>query len=282
MRETMLTISEAAKELHIETHVLRYWEEELDMTIPRNDMGHRVYGQREMKLFHNIMELKDAGFQLRVIKLLLKDVEDEDSLDIDKLIKMKDEIHRKIEALPEQPVPISANVHKRTQLAIDDTGKVIRLQVVRSAKNTAEISEDKLQQFRYVMLQIMGEAMKTQTIQLTESVQKSLKAELNQQLLQCEARMKKEISEDVSTRVMKEMNYLSRVQEEQEEERFKKLDELLREKQQKAKKERGIFKSRKMKNKKLETYVISDQDELDQEMQMENQKTDRLVAAAKE
>lgn len=281
MKETMLTISEAAKELHIETHVLRYWEEELDMNIPRNDMGHRVYGPKEMELFHNIMELKDAGFQLRVIKLLLKDMKEEESLDMAKLIQMKDEIHKKIEALPEHTFPMPTNTHKKTQLAIDETGKVTRLQVVRSNKDANMISEDKLQQFRYVMLQIMGEAIKTQTTQITESIQKSLKTEMNQQLVQCEARMKKEISEDVSTRVMKEMNYLSRVQEEQEEERFKKLDELLREKQKKAKKEHGIFKSRKGKNKKMETYVISDQDELDQEMQMENNKTERLVAAAK-
>ncbi len=33
-------IKEAAKLVDVEPHVLRYWEEELDMRIKRNDMGH--------------------------------------------------------------------------------------------------------------------------------------------------------------------------------------------------------------------------------------------------
>ena len=34
-------ISDAAKELHVEAHVLRYWEEELALKIPRNNMGQK-------------------------------------------------------------------------------------------------------------------------------------------------------------------------------------------------------------------------------------------------
>ena len=32
-----LLISDAAKEVDVESHVLRYWEEELDLPIKRND-----------------------------------------------------------------------------------------------------------------------------------------------------------------------------------------------------------------------------------------------------
>ena len=32
-------ISDAARELDVEAHVLRYWEEELELPIPRNEMG---------------------------------------------------------------------------------------------------------------------------------------------------------------------------------------------------------------------------------------------------
>ena len=38
-------INEAAKEVHVESHVLRYWEEELDLPIKRNEQGHRIYTQ---------------------------------------------------------------------------------------------------------------------------------------------------------------------------------------------------------------------------------------------
>ena len=38
-----MTIKEAAKKLHVEAHVLRYWEDELKLDIKRNAQGHRYY-----------------------------------------------------------------------------------------------------------------------------------------------------------------------------------------------------------------------------------------------
>ena len=37
----IMTIKEAAKKLHVEAHVLRYWEDELKLDIKRNAQGHR-------------------------------------------------------------------------------------------------------------------------------------------------------------------------------------------------------------------------------------------------
>ena len=39
----MFLISETAKLVGVESHVLRYWEEELKLPIRRNDLGHRYY-----------------------------------------------------------------------------------------------------------------------------------------------------------------------------------------------------------------------------------------------
>ena len=61
-------ISDAAKELHVEAHVLRYWEEELALKIPRNNMGHRIYGAKEMELFRQIMRWKEEGLSLKEIQ----------------------------------------------------------------------------------------------------------------------------------------------------------------------------------------------------------------------
>ena len=61
-------ISDAARELEVETHVLRYWEEELRLPIPRNDMGHRCYGEKEMRLLKEIKEQKEKGILLKDIK----------------------------------------------------------------------------------------------------------------------------------------------------------------------------------------------------------------------
>ena len=43
MDEVHYLISDASKKVDVEAHVLRYWEEELELDIPRNEMGHRYY-----------------------------------------------------------------------------------------------------------------------------------------------------------------------------------------------------------------------------------------------
>lgn len=64
-------ISDAADMVHVETHVLRYWEEELELTIPRNEMGHRYYTRENIKEFQRIKELKEQGYQLKAIRMIL-------------------------------------------------------------------------------------------------------------------------------------------------------------------------------------------------------------------
>ena len=61
-------IKDAAKLLGVESHVLRYWEEELGIDIHRNAMGHRSYDDKDIKMFREIMELKNRGMQLKDIK----------------------------------------------------------------------------------------------------------------------------------------------------------------------------------------------------------------------
>ena len=68
MNETRYLISEAAKLVQVESHVLRYWEEELELPIGRNEMGHRYYTEKDIQRFLDIKELKKKGLQLRAIK----------------------------------------------------------------------------------------------------------------------------------------------------------------------------------------------------------------------
>ena len=49
-----MTIKEAAKKLHVEAHVLRYWEDELKLDIKRNAQGHRYYDDRDIRLFESV------------------------------------------------------------------------------------------------------------------------------------------------------------------------------------------------------------------------------------
>lgn len=172
-------ISDAAKELGVETHVLRYWEEELNLSIPRNEMGHRYYGEKEMKLLEQIKEHKKNGAQLKEIKALL-------------------------------PVETKGVLQKQEQ-------KVIPF---------PKEQNDKMQQFEQVMVKIVGQALK-----------------------QHEEELGYQVGQHVADRVVKEMDYHFREQEEQEEMRFQKVDMMIRDYQQaraeiaagKEKKKRRFF-----------------------------------------
>ena len=68
MEQIQNTISQAAKKLHVGPHVLRFWEDELHLSIPRNEMGHRVYSTKEMQLLEQIIQMKKDGYSLKEIE----------------------------------------------------------------------------------------------------------------------------------------------------------------------------------------------------------------------
>lgn len=148
MGEVRYMISEAAKRVNVETHVLRHWEEELGLTIGRTEMGHRYYTEEDVRLFNCIKELKEQGMLLKELKTLIPDM-----------------------------------IATRTKL--------------KKQKQTENPKEE---------------------IPLTELQQALLE---NNQVLQ----------EAITQSVIKEMGYLFLAQEQQEEERYKKLDSLIRQQQ---------------------------------------------------
>ena len=74
MGEVRFMISEAAKQVHVESHVLRYWEEELELVIGRTEMGHRYYTEDDIQLFCCIKKLKDTGMLLKDLKPLIPEL----------------------------------------------------------------------------------------------------------------------------------------------------------------------------------------------------------------
>lgn len=182
-------ISDAAGLVNVEAHVLRYWEEELELDIPRNEMGHRYYTKENIQQFLKIKELKEQGYQLKAIKMVVHHGKNP-----------KEAAALTSAAMTDRSVPNQSGAS--TDNAIDYA----------SAK-------DKMAQFKLLMTGIVKEAL----------------AENNQAL-------GKEVGENVGDRVLKEMNYLMREQDEQEEERFRKLDAAIRELS--AKKLRGSTKKK--------------------------------------
>ena len=69
MDQVRYMISDAARMVEVESHVLRYWEEELELPIARNEMGHRYYTEDDIQLLRHIKKLKERGYQLKAIKM---------------------------------------------------------------------------------------------------------------------------------------------------------------------------------------------------------------------
>lgn len=72
--ETRYTVRQAAEMTGIKAYVMRYWEDELDLHIQRNELGHRYYTGSDIQLFMNIKELKKRGLQLRAIRDLIPQI----------------------------------------------------------------------------------------------------------------------------------------------------------------------------------------------------------------
>lgn len=72
MKEDYYLIKEAAAMVGVESHVLRYWEEELKMDIHRNEMGHRYYTKKDIEVLSKVRLLKDKGLQLKAIRNYLE------------------------------------------------------------------------------------------------------------------------------------------------------------------------------------------------------------------
>lgn len=187
MSEKRYMISEVKKLVGVESHALRYWEEELNLSIPRNEMGHRYYTDEHIKELLTIKKLKEQGFQLRAIKLVLENKLDLTSLDEAGMDKLREELNAQCMAGAAVPAAVAKN-----------EGGMPSNVTVMPVSRTASINvvPDKMVQFRTIMKDIMKEAVE-------------------------------ESSEDVTNKVIKQMDYMFRMQDEQTEERFKRLEAVI-------------------------------------------------------
>lgn len=73
--EKQYSISEVSDITGYEAHVLRYYEKEFDLEIPRNEANHRYYTFKELETLNYIKSLQDKGFTNKQIKLILNSPE---------------------------------------------------------------------------------------------------------------------------------------------------------------------------------------------------------------
>ena len=232
MGEVRFMISEAAKQVDVESHVLRYWEEELGLTIGRTEMGHRYYTKDDIQLFRCIKKLKDEGMLLRDLKPLIPE------LKATRLRLRTPEGEGSAgggtqNASPATPEPAgsgaapdsssgtassavssAASAVTQTEPASADTA--VSMQAAAPTQpgiadpETAEvvIPLEKLDQIRALFADVFREVLSENNTVL-----------------------KKDISSTVTTDVMHEMDYLLQAKDRRQEEHFRKLDTLIRQQQ---------------------------------------------------
>lgn len=200
MSDIML-ISDAAKEVNVENHVLRYWEEELHLPIKRNELGHRYYTQEDVERFKQIKGMKERGLQLKAIKMILKNGK------LDVISQPEEAAKENMDwsmdseggSLSEQTAGMAIDIVENTQF---------------KSEMVQDKPEDKSRRLQWLLQQLIRETLQENNRELCREIKES---------------------------IIKEMDYQFRVQEEREEERerrqtqrgeeyYKKMDELLRKK----------------------------------------------------
>ncbi len=198
-------ISDAAKQVEVESHVLRYWEEELSIPIKRNELGHRYYTNDDVDRFKEIKNLKEQGLQLKAIRMVLKDgklerLKSNDSNDNREEIRINDRLEK----------------HESGRQMIE----------IVSAKEmneiTAESKEEKSMRLQMLLQHMIAEAVKENNKELCNDVKECVLKEMDYQFRLQEEREEERTAEHIK----------------KEDEHYKRIDELLRSYSRKGRKEK--------------------------------------------
>lgn len=236
MEKVRYMISDAANIVHVESHVLRYWEDELELNIPRNEMGHRYYTKENIAEFQRIKELKEQGYQLKAIRMIvhngpIEGLTAEAPLPVGQAalsagaaaaipqpvqpvaaqqtaVQPAAPVQQSVQAVQQsmQPVqPVAAQPAAVAQPVQPAAPQQLPVKTTAESPQSILNNTDKMAQFTELMTEIVGKALAANNEELGQS-----------------------ISEEVGKQVIKEMNYLMREREEAEEDRFRRLDAAIR------------------------------------------------------
>ncbi|MCX7917969.1 MAG: MerR family transcriptional regulator [bacterium] len=74
MKEKFYYIKDVSKLIDIPSHILRYWEKELNIKIMRDKKGNRIYTEKDVEFFKEIKSLiYKEGFKIKGVKKKLKE-----------------------------------------------------------------------------------------------------------------------------------------------------------------------------------------------------------------
>lgn len=203
MIEKKVSISDAAKQLSVETHVLRYWELELGLDISRNAQGHRFYKPEDILLLKQIKYLKEQGFRLQAIKLLLTDINNTYAMNKEELWELRDYLNGQVQQ--DEAIPFS-ETHSAQIMPLHPKSTDSSKGMFRPARYNYKQTEEKLRAFENMMRNMIKSTLEEMTSESEER-----------------------ICEKISTKLLKEMNYLERQKDELQEKQLALLQDILTE-----------------------------------------------------
>ena len=152
MDEVHYLISDASRKVDVEAHVLRYWEEELELGIPRNEMGHRYYTDFHIRLFKQVKNLKEKGYQLKAIKHALDQMKKDGKLEGE----LTDELLER-----DMDAALKELKEEESTAMVAATGEGMALPAS---------AEEKMAQFQQMMNLIIGRALEVNNEKLSQDI----------------------------------------------------------------------------------------------------------------
>lgn len=143
-------ISDAANIVNVESHVLRYWEDELELDIPRNELGHRYYTKENINEFQRIKDLKEQGYQLKAIRMIVHNLPPEAAME-----EVPPQAAAQQPAVQQPPQPMPAQ----------QPGAVMQ-----ESEQSILANTDKMAQFTELMTQIVGKAIAANNSELSKNI----------------------------------------------------------------------------------------------------------------
>lgn len=203
-----LLISDAAKEVKVESHVLRYWEDELHLPIKRNELGHRYYTEEDVERFKQIKGMKERGLQLKAIKMILKD--------------------GKLDVLPmEDSAPETGERTEGERAALPQVSGELAIDIIPGKDKAPEViresKEDKSRRLQWLLQQLIRQTLQENNVELCREIRESVVKELDYQFRMQEER------EEARDKMLAE----------RDEEHYRRMDELLRKKSRHIRKEKA-------------------------------------------
>lgn len=174
MESTIYYISETAKKVQVEPHVLRYWEDELQLKIQRNEMGHRCYTENNIETFRRIKLLKEQGLQLKAIKMVLQG--DEPTAEMIEQ-KVEDMVMKKAK---KYMVTMSKGKESVVEMPREDLKEYEETEDPEKVKKAARL--------QYLLQHMVTEAVRSTNREMCTEIKESILKELDYQFRQQEER----------------------------------------------------------------------------------------------